>query len=73
MVYLGKDLTYQYEYIENAYHYVYRYLTNVVMASTSSITVTPPEVEPAVVLAYDTTENANDVEKLISRNRIIHP
>lgn len=73
MIYLGKDLTYQYEYIENAYHYVYRYLTDVVIASSNSITVIPPEVEPAVVLAYDRTENADNVDELVRRNRIIHP
>lgn len=73
MQYLGKDLTYQYEYIENAYHYIYRYLTDIVMSSSNTITVTPPEVEPAVVLAYDTTEDADDVKDLIKRNRIIHP
>lgn len=73
MQYLGKDLTYQYEYIENAYHYIYRYLTDAVMASSNSVSVTPPEVEPAVVLAYDTTEDANDIEDVVRRNRIIHP
>lgn len=73
MMYLGKDLTFQYGYLENAYHYIYRYLTDIVMSSSNTITVTPPEVEPAVVLAYDTTEDADDVEDLIKRNRIIHP
>ena len=43
------------------------------MASSNSISVTPPEVEPAVVLAYDKTENADNVDELVRRNRIIHP
>lgn len=71
MIYQGADLTGMYEHLENTYHYIYRYLTDEVMDTSNTVTVTPPEPEPTIVLAYDS--GASDVDDVIRRNRIHFP
>lgn len=73
MLYLEHDPTFRYEYVEDCYHCLYRYLTDEVMQGSNDITVTPSENEPAVVVAYNATGDASKVEELVYRNRIPFP
>lgn len=43
------------------------------MRGSNDLTLTPLEIKPTVVLAYDATGDASKVEELVYRNRIPFP
>ena len=55
------------------YDSVYHYLNDEVTGHTSLITLTPKEVTPAVVLAYEQYGDANLADEIAQRNGIHNP
>ena len=43
------------------------------MLGSNDLTLTPLEIEPAEVVAYNTTVDTSKVEELIRRNHILFP
>lgn len=63
----------QYETMAALYDSVYHYLNDEVTGHTSSSTLTPKEVTPAAVPAYEQYGNANLADEIAQRNGIHNP
>lgn len=69
----GTDNADMYETLETAYGAVYRHLSDDVLGQNSSVTITPAETTPAVVLAYAKYGDASRADEIASRNGIHNP
>lgn len=73
MIYQGTDDSNLYESLEELYSNVYHYFTNEVLADGKTITVTPKEPQPTLVLAYEQYGDTSRVDEIIRRNNIHFP
>ena len=53
--------------------HIYADLTARMKNAVASTTITPPEVLPAYVVAYDLYEDAARADEIVARNKIAHP
>ncbi|MDY2890254.1 MAG: hypothetical protein SOT14_01760, partial [Succinivibrio sp.] len=73
MIAEGTDSAGMHEALETAYGAVYRHLSDDVLGQNSSVTITPAETTPAVVLAYARYGDASRADEIASRNGIHNP
>lgn len=73
MIYQGTDDSNLYASLEELYSNVYHYFTNEVLADGKTITVTPKEPQPTLVLAYEQYGDTSRVDEIIRRNNIHFP
>lgn len=73
MIALGYTLSDEVTAVAALYDSVYHYLNDEVTGHTSSIILTPKEVTPAVVPAYEQHGDANRADEIAQRNGIHNP
>lgn len=69
----GTDDGDMYETLEGIYSGIYSHMTNDVMGNNKSVTLTPVETTPAVVLAYEQYGDAARGDEIASRNAVHNP
>lgn len=69
----GTDDGDMYETLEGIYSGIYSHMTNDVMGNNKSVTLTPVETTPAVVLAYEQYGDAARGDEIAARNAVHNP
>ncbi len=69
----GTDDGGMYETLEGIYSGIYSHMTNDVMGNNKSVTLTPVETTPAVVLAYELYGDAARGDEIAARNAVHNP